>query len=149
MIYLDTSALVKRYVQEETQEVDRLFDSAYRGSAVLATSALNLGEASSVLDRKARRGELSGDVKAAVSLMLREVRTLARLGSFVVVPLVGRVMRESIAVVLRHHVYVVDALQVASCKYVNCEAFYTADKELAEIAEAEDVASVLLGRRPA
>jgi len=80
--------------------------------------------------------------------MLREVRTLARLGSFVVVPLVGRVMRESIAVVLRHHVYVVDALQVASCKYVNCEAFYTADKELAEIAEAEDVASVLLGRRP-
>ncbi|MDT7869599.1 MAG: PIN domain-containing protein [Thermoproteus sp.] len=80
--------------------------------------------------------------------MLREVRTLARLGSFVVVPLVGKVMRESIAVVLRHHVYVVDALQVASCKYVNCEAFYTADKELAEIAEAEDVASVLLGRRP-
>jgi len=71
MIYLDTSALVKRYVQEETQEVDRLFDSAYRGSAVLATSALNLGEASSVLDRKARRGELSSDVKAAVSLMLR------------------------------------------------------------------------------
>jgi predicted nucleic acid-binding protein len=150
MIYLDTSALVKRYVEEEgTQEVDRLFDSAYRGSAVLATSALNLGETSSVLDRKARRGELSGDVKAAVSLMLREVRTLARLGSFVVVPLVGKVMRESIAVVLRHHVYVVDALQVASCKYVNCEAFYTADKELAEIAEAEDVASVLLGRRPA
>lgn len=140
--------MVKRYVQEETQEVDRLFDSAYRGSAVLATSALNLGEASSVLDRKARRGELSSDVKAAVSLMLREVRTLARLGSFVVVPLVGKVMRESIAVVLRHHVYVVDALQVASCKYVNCEAFYTADKELAEIAEAEDVASVLLGRRP-
>ena len=63
MIYLDTSALVKRYVEEEgTQEVDRLFDSAYRGSAVLATSALNLGEASSVLDRKARRGELSGDM---------------------------------------------------------------------------------------
>ncbi|MDT7869600.1 MAG: hypothetical protein RQ839_05450 [Thermoproteus sp.] len=48
MIYLDTSALVKRYVQEETQVVDRLFDSAYRGSAVLVTSALNLGEASSV-----------------------------------------------------------------------------------------------------
>jgi len=48
MIYLDTSALVKRYVEEETQEVDRLFNSAYRGSAVLATSALNLGEASSV-----------------------------------------------------------------------------------------------------
>jgi predicted nucleic acid-binding protein len=111
MIYLDTSALVKRYVEEEgTQEVDKLFDSAYRGSAVLATSVLNIGEAASVLDKKARRGELAGDVKTAVSLMLREVKTLARLGSFVVVPLVGKILRESIAVVLRHHVYVVDAL---------------------------------------
>jgi predicted nucleic acid-binding protein len=87
MIYLDTSALVKRYVEEEgTQEVDELFDSAYRGSAVLATSVLNIGEAASVLDEKARRGELAGDVKTAVSLMLREVKTLTRLGSFVVVP---------------------------------------------------------------
>ena len=90
MIYLDTSALVKRYVEEEgTQEVDKLFDSAYRGSAVLATSVLNIGEAASVLDKKARRGELAGDVKTAVSLMLREVKTLTRLGSFVVVPLGG------------------------------------------------------------
>ena len=82
MIYLDTSALVKRYVEEEgTQGVDKLFDSAYRGSAVLATSVFNIGEAVSVLDKKARRGELAGDVKTAVSLMLREVKTLTRLGA--------------------------------------------------------------------
>jgi predicted nucleic acid-binding protein len=148
MIYLDTSALVKRYVEEEgTQEVDMLFDSAYRGSAVLATSVLNIGEAASVLDKKARRGELAGDVKTAVSLMLREVKTLTRLGSFVVVPLVGKILRESIAVVLRRHVYVVDALQIATCKYVRCKTLYTADKELAEVAKAENIASVHLGRR--
>jgi len=41
---------------------DKLFDSAYRGSAVLAASVLNIGEAASVLDKKARRGELAGDV---------------------------------------------------------------------------------------
>ena len=147
MIYLDTSVLVKRYVEEEgTQEVDKLFDSAYRGSAVLAASVLNIGEAASVLDKKARRGELAGDVKTAVSLMLREVKTLARLGSFVVVPLVGKILRGSIAVVLRHHMYVVDALQIATCKYVKCETLYTADKELAEVAEAENIASVLLSR---
>ncbi len=140
--------MVKRYVEEEgTQGVDKLFDSAYRRSAVLATSVLNIGEAASVLDKKARWGELAGDVKTAVSLMLREVKTLTRLGSLAVVPLGGKILRGSIAVVLRHHMYVVDALQIAICKYVRCETLYTADKELAEAAEAENVASVLLGRR--
>jgi len=44
VIYLDTSAFIKRYVEEEgTEAVDRLFDSAYRGSAVLAVSVFNLG----------------------------------------------------------------------------------------------------------
>jgi len=56
-------------------------------------------------------------------------------------------MRGSIAVVLRRHMYVVDALRIATCRYVRCETLYTADKKLAEAAEAENVASVLLGRR--
>jgi predicted nucleic acid-binding protein len=127
--------------------VDKLFDSAYRGSAVLATSVFNIGEAVSVLGKKAGRGELAGDVKTAVSLMLREVKTLTCLGSLVVAPFGGKIMRGSIAVVLRHHMYVVDALQIATCKYVRCETLYTADKKLAEVAEAENITSVLLGRR--
>lgn len=63
------------------------------------------------------------------------------------VPLGGKILRGSIAVVLRHHMYVVDALQIATCKYVRCETLYTADKELVEAAEAENIASVLLSRR--
>ncbi|MFB6491356.1 MAG: type II toxin-antitoxin system VapC family toxin [Thermoproteus sp. AZ2] len=146
MIYLDTSALIKRYVEEEgTREVDILFDSAYRGYKVLAAAALNLGEAASALDKKARRGELAGDVKEAVSLMLREIRTLTRLGNFLIVPLVGKILRSSIAAALRHHIYIIDALQIASCLYVRCEAFYTADKELAQAAEKEGIKTVVIG----
>jgi len=63
-----------------------------------------------------------------------------------VVPLVGKILRGSIAVVLRHHMYVVDALQIATCKYVKCETLYTADKKLAEAAQAENITSVLLSR---
>jgi len=63
------------------------------------------------------------------------------------VPLGGKILRKPIAVVLRHHIYVVDALQIATCKYVRCETLYTADKKLAEAAVAENVASVLLSRR--
>lgn len=145
MIYLDTSALVKRYVEEEgTKQIDLLFDSAYRGSEVLSTAALNLGEAVSTIDKKARRGELIGDVKEAVVLMLREVKTLTRLGNFQIVPLTGRVLKSSIAVALRHHIYIVDALQIASCLYAKCNALYTADRELAQVAEREGVKTIVL-----
>lgn len=147
MIYLDTSAFIKRYAEEEgTEAIDKLFDSAYRGSAVLAVSVFNLGEAVSALDKKARRGELLGDVKAAVSLMLREVKTLTRLGNFVAVPLVGRVLKDAISVTLSHHIYIVDALQIASCRYVRCTSFYTADKELVQAAKDEGLNAVLIGR---
>ncbi|MCC6020300.1 MAG: hypothetical protein LM577_02890 [Thermoproteaceae archaeon] len=53
--HLDTSALVKRYVEERGSEgVDRLFDSAYRGRAILALSIFNV-EAACALD-KGREG---------------------------------------------------------------------------------------------
>ncbi|MGK0548032.1 type II toxin-antitoxin system VapC family toxin [Pyrobaculum arsenaticum] len=57
MIYLDTSALVKRYVEEAgSGMVDDLFDAAYRGEEVLSASVFNIGEAASALDKKARWG---------------------------------------------------------------------------------------------
>jgi predicted nucleic acid-binding protein len=143
VIYLDTSALVKRYVEEPgSAEVDRLFESAYRGSAVLAASIYNVGEAASALDEKARRGELTHGAEAAVSLMLRELKTLTRLGNFALVPLGGAVLRRSITLALRRRLHFADALQIASCLYVKCGVFYTADAELAEAAEREGLKTV-------
>jgi predicted nucleic acid-binding protein len=80
-------------------------------------------------------------ISSTFSFGMKKCRMLSN-----VVPLVGQILRGSIAVVLRHQKYVVDALQIATCKYVKCETLYTADKKLAEVAEAENVASVLLGR---
>lgn len=96
------------------------------------------------MDEKARRGELIGDLKEAVVLMLREVKTLTRLGNFQIVPLTGRVLKGSIAVALRHHIYIVDALQIACRLYAKCDALYTANGELAQVAEREGVKAVML-----
>ncbi|MEM3836249.1 type II toxin-antitoxin system VapC family toxin [Pyrobaculum sp.] len=88
MIYLDTSALIKRYVKDaDSDVVDGLFEAAYRGEVAVSTSVFNIGEAATAADKKARRGELSGDVRTAVSLMLREIAVLSRLGSLVIVPI--------------------------------------------------------------
>jgi predicted nucleic acid-binding protein len=91
------------------------------------------------------RGELAGSAQSAVSLMLREVRTLARLGSLRLVPLTSRILKDSISVALRRHIYIADALQVASCAHVRCDVLYTADSELAKAATSEGLRVVMIG----
>jgi predicted nucleic acid-binding protein len=54
--YRDSSALVKRYVQEPgTTAVDIIFDRAPVGAITIATSVWNLGEAVGVFDYRRRR----------------------------------------------------------------------------------------------
>ncbi|MGC9149373.1 MAG: type II toxin-antitoxin system VapC family toxin, partial [Sulfolobales archaeon] len=53
--YLDTSAIVKRYVAEPGSEVvDEVFRDAYRGSAVISFSSWNIAEAAVVFDKYSR-----------------------------------------------------------------------------------------------
>ena len=57
-IYLDTSALIKRYILEEYSEhVDRLYREAHAGRVRIGFSIWNIGEVAVVLD-KYERGEL-------------------------------------------------------------------------------------------
>jgi len=145
VIYLDTSALIKRYVKEaDSDVVDGLFEAAYRGEVAVSTSVFNIGEAATAADKKARRGELSGDVRTAVSLMLREIAVLSSLGSLVIVPIGLSVMKASIHIALTHKLYIADALQIASCLRVKCHELYTADKALADAAEKEGIKTRVL-----
>lgn len=52
-------------------------------------------------------------MKTAVSLMLKEMIALGRLGALVLVPIGSRVMRTSMRIALAHHV--ADALRMANC----------------------------------
>ena len=58
VIYLDASALVKRYVKETgTEEVQRLL----KGAAVIGTAAITRVEVAAALAKAVRMGVLSGD----------------------------------------------------------------------------------------
>ncbi len=55
-VYLDTSALVKRYLEEEgSEKVDSLFNESYDKSVVLVISQWNIGEAAVVFDKYQNR----------------------------------------------------------------------------------------------
>ncbi|OYT56511.1 MAG: VapC toxin family PIN domain ribonuclease [Desulfurococcales archaeon ex4484_217_2] len=141
--YLDTSALVKRYVSEPGSDVvDSLFSSAYRGVAVLSLSYWNIVEAAVVFDRYGR--ELGLNAKNLTRNLLRELKTLSKLQRLIVVGVSPSIFRETIRLILKHHIYVADALQIVSATKSRSNRFATGDKKLVHIAEAEGLKTLLL-----
>lgn len=142
--YLDTSALVKRYVAEPGSDVvDGVFRDSYRGAATVALSYWNLAEAAAVFDRYGRR--LGLDAGAALRNMLRELRTLARLQRARLVGVTPQLLMASMKIVMRHHVYVADALQVASAREAGADELLTGDRALAEVASREGLKVTYVG----
>jgi len=56
-VYLDTGAIVKRYVVEDgSDRVDAVYKEAYAGRLVIGFSMWNIGEVATVFDEYKRRG---------------------------------------------------------------------------------------------
>ncbi|MDK6028912.1 type II toxin-antitoxin system VapC family toxin [Ignisphaera sp. 4213-co] len=143
--YLDTSAMVKRYVVEPGSEVvDEVFKNAYRGLATLSFSYWNIAEAAVVFDKYSKI--LGLNAKELMKNMLREIKTLNRLQKLKVIGITPTLIRNSIQLVFKHHIYVADALQIVSAKTVESNKFLTGDKKLAKIAEQEGLQSIYIGK---
>ena len=141
--YLDTSALVKRYVLERGSDVvDGIFEEAHRGGSSIALSLWNVGEAAVVFDKYQKRMCL--DAKRAMHLLLSELRTLSLIHSLVLVRVSHRAIMKSIEIALKHHVYIADALQIASHVISKSTELVTADRELFEVASREGVSAICL-----
>ena len=141
--YLDTSALVKRYVEEKGSNViDDIFNDAYRGVKAISFSYWNIGEAAVVFDKYERMKGLNA--RKLLMNMLREVKTLAKLHRIMIVDIDPSILRESIKVVLKHHIYIADALQIVSAVRSGSKLFVTADKGLAQVAKRERLNTLLL-----
>uniref|UniRef100_A0A7J3X843 PIN domain-containing protein n=1 Tax=Thermofilum pendens TaxID=2269 RepID=A0A7J3X843_THEPE len=144
MYYLDTSALVKRYVEEPgSRVVDEIYRSAYKGVAVLAFSYWNIAEAAAVFDKYERK--LGLEARELLRNLLRESATLSRLRRLVLVSVSPSLLQASVKLVLKHHIYVADALQVASAKSLNSYRFVTGDRDLARVAENEGLKALYAG----
>ncbi len=143
--YLDTSALVKRYVSEEvgSDVVDNIFSNAYRGLNVLTFSYWNIAESAVVFDKYERR--LGLDARNLLRNLLREVRTLTKLHRVIIVGMSPLIIREAVKLVFKHHIYVADALQVASALKSSSTKFVTGDKGLANVAKIEGLKTLYLG----
>ncbi|RLF13405.1 MAG: PIN domain nuclease [Thermoprotei archaeon] len=146
-VYLDSSAIVKRYVKEPgSQAVRALYLKAYAGDVELAFSLWNVGEVLGALARAARLGRLSSTRYAvARARFIAETRRLLRLRAAVAVPVRSRVLRESWRLVESRGLYEADALQLASAKYVGARRLVTGDRLLHDVAVEEGLEGVYVG----
>ena len=135
--YLDSSALVKRYVQEPgTPAVDIIFDRASVGAIVIATSVWNLGEAFGVFDHRRRRRLLGEhEFRLAVQNLTSEVLGLMRNGAMQVYPVRTSLLTEAWAIVLTQHLYQADALQIVTCNDSKSRVLITSDELLRRASE--------------
>ncbi len=147
MIYLDSSAIVKRYVKEPGSDVVcRVYEKALRGEVLLSFSVWNVGEVLGVLDKYRRRGWLGdGDYLKARLQFLGETLRLLRLKILKVMPVKTSLLTRTWSLVEKHHIYEADALQILSAKLVKAEKLYTGDQLLHEVALREGVKSEYVG----
>ncbi len=132
MIYVDTSALVKRYLSEAGSDI---FDAFFLDQAPLAISRLTVVEMRSALARRRRDQQITGVLEAQV---LEAFRLDVQDGALAVssfleddLTLAYHLMDEVADLPLR----TLDALHLAVARRHAIPAFSTADKKQAEAAQ--------------
>lgn len=134
-LFFDTSALVKRYYEEDGSEnVDELIED--EDSTVIITS-LSIIEATSAFRRKHNRGEIEQErMNRLLSTFFEEA-----IQDFVIVPIEESFMKYSFSLILAEDLRTLDGLQLSAAITVNQEnlKFISADKKLNEVAKEQEL----------
>lgn len=138
-IYLDSSCVVKRYVEEKASHlIDAVYGKAEMGEIEVSLSVWNIGEVFGVFDRYHQRRALTdSQFRRTLSNFASETTKISRLGHLNVMPISERQLLESWKILFTHHIYISDALQIATAKEAECAVFLSADGTLARIASKE------------
>ncbi|UNQ73619.1 type II toxin-antitoxin system VapC family toxin [Infirmifilum sp. NZ] len=145
-VYLDSSAVLKRYVQEPGSDLVReLYRRAYSAEVKLFLSLWNIGEVLGALGKAERIGRIGKEeyVEARRKFLL-ETRRLVKLNLLEIVPVKAEIVVSAWRVLEKYQIYEADALQVASAKYVGADHFLTSDKKLHEVAREEGLNSTCI-----
>lgn len=141
-IYLDTSALLKLYVEEDgTERVAYAVEEAEDGRIVILDLAPL--EARSAIRRREREGDIaSADADRVLQQIEDDVSAL-----FLVQPSTSAVMEEAARLIDRHPLRAYDALQLAGCLVVRLGmpepvTFVCADARLCEAAASEELTTL-------
>uniref|UniRef100_A0A7C4HDG2 PIN domain-containing protein n=1 Tax=Staphylothermus marinus TaxID=2280 RepID=A0A7C4HDG2_STAMA len=143
VVYLDSSVIIKRYIEEPGSEyVRQLYTQAYNGLIRITYSLWNIGEILGVLEKSRTRGIITvEDYQVVKKRFLSETLRLTKLGYLIIIPVKLSILRVAWRIIEKHNIYQADALQIASAKSKNVDEFLVADKKLHQIALEEGLNS--------
>lgn len=146
-VYLDSSAIVKRYVIEEgTEKVKDVYMEALSGAASLHFSVWNIGEVLGALHAYHRRKWLENEeYRTARESFLAETTRLIKLGVAKVIAVRSRLLTQSWLLVEKYHIYEADALQIASAENLGVDQLLSGDHRLVDVSKEEGVNADYLG----
>lgn len=139
--FFDTSALVKRYHEEQgTERVDEILDDE---EPEILISSLTVIESVSAFRRKHNRGDVTeSEMQQLLSVFFREA-----LDDFVIVPLEESLLTFSFDLVLEDDLRTLDSLQLSAglslAEEMSDIQFATADTALADVARERGLATVV------
>ena len=136
-VYLDTSAIVKRYIEEKGSElVDDLYGRAEVGALRISFSMWNVGELIGALDQHLSRKVISEmQFRTSTRDFVAETIKLFRLGYLNIRSPTAKIFADAWYLVFSSHIYEADAIQIATAKSLECDLFLSADAELIEVAK--------------
>ena len=133
--YLDSSAVVKRYVTEPgSQAVDALYAKAETGDAGLFLSLWNVGEVLGVFSERRRGKRLTEEeYERSVRTFAEETLKLHRLRAITITSVTTQLLVETWPLIAADDLYEADALQIVSCAQAGA-TLVSADTSLLRVA---------------
>ncbi len=143
-MYLDSSAIVKRYVKEAGSDaITAVYKAADSSSTLITFSLWNIGEVLGTFDSYLKRKWINENQFATVlNSFAGETLRLAKLMMLEVAPLTFDLLSEAWKVVLHYHVYEADAVQIVAAKDLDADIFLSADRKLLEVAKKENMNAI-------
>ena len=128
-VFLDTSALAKRYVQEPgSEELEHLF---FNVATEMIVSTLSRPECSSAIGRKVRDREL---LKESAIHALREFEHDWK-NLFIKIPLTEKIALSASKLTIQYYLKSADAVHLETAVMVDAELFVASDQQLISVAE--------------
>jgi len=143
-LYLDSSTIVKRYVEEKgTDSANLVYSKCDAKELSVVFSMWNIGEVLGAIDQYRQRSWLTQQqYNQAVRNLAGESLRLISMDALEIVPVSSSALTESWSLVEKYHMYQADALQIVTCRHSEADILLTADRSLAEVATKEGASAI-------
>lgn len=143
-IYLDSSAIVKRYVREKgSDSANLIYSKCDARELSIYFSFWNIGEVLGVLDQYRERHWISHIQHAeAVKMFSGECLRLLMIDALATVPVNSSILGETWKVIEKHHIYEADAIQIVSSMGSDSDYFISSDRSLIDVARKENIPAI-------